>query len=516
MIGSALVNIRATARQGGPSGRAARILWLHCTDRWYFGDFLRHSVWLRSLIQENPGATIDLASHPDYLALYADGRFGQLLDVRDPPNPCDPYDLVVAPGPFEIDPDSIMSNGVLAPSGSTSLITWDRGWSLRPHGASAIRGNKDDLNYFRAAHPGSASEKPLQLWNDEVSLPGWLPPLFTSQERACVEEALARRFSGDAPVIVYNPTASNVFTRDTDVPKEVGNSLIAREHVVVLSRLIDLFPGHQFLVAAALKDGDDVNAEMISAVCTGADSPRVASLFDLEHRDFHGLRGFAGLLASPRICSSVGSGTGTNTHLAAVLDVPSLSVERGADAAMLKNWSSNGFQMGSFRWRNPAVCAAVHTLDWSNRNDAALEEVALSFLAHHSLHHGDTRSTLFADLRSVTPPIVRFHESWPEQPLAATTAAREVLALLRSPARRYYEDFSDEATYLSFRYGLRPQGLATVTEAISSGDDEVRRTGLQLFQDSNLHKLATHLYRVLRPADGAGDKRTTGHLVAHR
>lgn len=47
-----------------------RILWLHSTDRWYFGDFLRHAAWLAWLRTAFPAATIDLASHPAYLPLY--------------------------------------------------------------------------------------------------------------------------------------------------------------------------------------------------------------------------------------------------------------------------------------------------------------------------------------------------------------------------------------------------------------------------------------------------------------
>ncbi len=257
---------------------------------------------------------------PGVPALYRDDRFAQHLDSRTfrdiGPYLDAHYDLVVVPGPFE--PEDL---GGLTGIADRMLLTWDSGWELRAGCRVEARGTTDELNYFRSARPQP---------NGRAVLP--TAPVFRPAEVEASQDALSRLFPGQAPVIVYNPTASNAFTRATWAPKEVDNALQAHEHGRILNRLLLLFPGHLFLVGSALKPGDETNAVMIETVVREAGSDRVAGIDDLRLPSARSLRGFASVLSLPRICSSVGSGTGTNTHLAALLGVPSLSIERGADA----------------------------------------------------------------------------------------------------------------------------------------------------------------------------------------
>ncbi len=292
-------------------GAIERILWLHRTDRWYFGDFLRHSAWLQWLLDTFPGAGIDLASRPAYLMVYDDERFTGLHDsTRLDKRLLAAYDLVVEPAAQPPPPPGRDVPLVLA--------SWDTGWTLYRHGIPVLSGTKSELNYFRAAHPstiiGPRSTRTT-------------PARFHESENRRSTACLEARFPEAGPVLIYNPTASNPFTRGTQLPKEVDNCLDADEHAVIVRRLLDLLPDHFILVGASVKPGDTANAEMIRSVARRARSSRVAPLLSAGSRG-PTIREFMALLANDRICSSVGSGTGTNTHLAALTGTGSLSVER--------------------------------------------------------------------------------------------------------------------------------------------------------------------------------------------
>ncbi|GAB6900254.1 glycosyltransferase family 9 protein [Kineosporia succinea] len=408
-----------------PRGRINRILWLHRTDRWYLGDFLRHASWLHWAREAFPQAEIDLASHPAYLPLYADGRFGQLHDSRSFRGE-QAYDLVIEPGSFEPGPSP-------AP---LRLASWDAAWSVQVGGRAVMQGRKHELNYFRAAHPGAVT-------GDRSTTPTSLS--FGSSELEPLNKALEAVFPGEGPVVVYNPSASNAFTRETGVHKEVDNSLTPADHIGILRHLLTLLPDHHFVIGAAVKRGDAVNESVVTTVAEAVAGESVCSTVDLGATS---LCDFARLLAAPRICGTVGSGTGTNTHLAALLDRHALSFERGCDEAMLNNWSGNGFQMGSFRWRNPSAHTGIHTMSWARRD---LLGAARAFVVDHAHVHG--------------------HEPDP------------------SHAARHYGDFTDEAAYLGFRHGIPGRGLEAVLNALE--DPRAQATARFLVEDSNLHKLVS-------------------------
>lgn len=461
-------------------GRVDRVLWLHRTDRWYVGDFLRHAAWLQWLRDNFPRASIDLASHPAYLPLYADDRFTGLLDVAG----LDAwtirrYDLVVVPTAFR--PASV-GDGV-----PRLLSTWDTGWTLHAHGRLQARGSKHEMNYFRAAHPSAvrgprhAEPSPLRL---------------SDAERDVVEEALAAAFPDAAPVVVYNPTVSTPFTRGAAAPpKEVDGALSASEHALVITGLLDRLPEHHILVGSALKPRDRVNAGMLQAVTRLVDSGRVRALTSVPLPAATSLRGFAALLAADRVCAVAGAGTGTTTHLASLLPICSFSIERAADGPMRVNWARpEDFQMGSFRWRNPHSAAGIYTLDWSNKTPAALGAAADGFACHHHALAHDIQSP-FAHPEAAARPLARFTQAWPHDPAAALQAAQVLLADMTPPDRAHYGHFADEAAYLQLTHATTTTGLAALTEALTTPDPVAAATALHLFEDSNLHKLLTRLAR---------------------
>ncbi len=436
----------------------ARVLWLHDTDRWYLGDFLRHAAWLDWLYRRLPGAHIDFASHPAYLALYQDGRFGQALDVSDlKMSDLRAYDLVIVPSSF---PDPTPAD----PGVRRLLRTWDRGWSLYAYGQRVAGGTKRFLNYFRSAHPDTL---PFVESSPQSDCGGSVLS-FSGAERVDAEKILEQLAPGAGPVLIYNPTSSTRFTRETDVEKEVDNTLTPAQHAVVLTEIAGRLNGHDILVGAPLKPGDEENAAALRQVAGAVPGARCLLDAVVPGVDSRRLRDFAAVLASPRVCASVGAGTGSNTHLSALVGTWSLSFERAADAVMQRNWSEPGaFQMGSFRWRNPSHLSAIHLLRWDRLDEAALVGAAVAFLTHHQTAHAFDASVgrLRKDLLLGT--------------------------VLSGASLNHYSDFSDELTFLRNRFGAcAPTVGSDVTTlaqwAAEGGSPEVL---LQLFGDSNLHKL---------------------------
>jgi hypothetical protein len=456
----------------------ARILWLHRTDRWYFGDFLRHAGWLHWLKQTFPQASIDLASHPAYLPLYADDRFGRLLDARTlGPSVLGSYDLVLQPAAFE--PESIDEQIPLL------ITTWDAGWALRINGRSHLRGPKAELNYFRAAHPSS-------IFGGRDT---WTTPVIPTQvEIGSPAMAFVELFGDTGSIVVYNPTSSNAFTRETALRKEVDNALSTIEHAQILHHLVVALPDHHFIVGSALKPGDTENAQIVQAVTSLTRSRRVRSIAELLWPPATTLRGFAAILGSDRVCSTTGAGTGTNTHLAALSDTCSFSIERGADAQMMGNWlRPNDFQMGSFRWRSPSTVTGVHTLDWSSKTRDALTAAARGYISHHWLAHRHHPDALFTSSDSLATLVARFADSWTVDPAGGLRAAMAVVRHMTPAAEAHYGHFGDEAAYLRMKYGITSNGVHALVEALAQPGTDASSTALGLFEDSNLHKLLVRL-----------------------
>jgi hypothetical protein len=281
------------------------------------------------------------------------------------------------------------------------------------------------------------------------------------------------------------------------------------EHVAVLRQIALGIAGHAILVAAPVKPGDARNAAVVGEVAASVAGEPVTT----------GLREFAALLADPRVCSTVGGGTGSNTHLAALVGTWSLSIERSADAAMRANWShSEAFQMGSFRWRNPSPLTAVHTMAWDEGDQRATEEKAAgacgAFLAHHYLAHG-RRAELFDRDRA---PAMAVH-GWSGAASTELQLAQMLAGWMTSSARRHFADFADEIAYLCDRFPhlseTNPRDdfdvLLAAAEAGAVVDPSVCSLAGQLFRDSNLHKLVSLMTNPTgrRPAPAAGQRVAT-------
>jgi hypothetical protein len=460
-------------------GSVGSMLLLHRTDRWYLGDFLRHACWLGWAERNLPNARVDLATHPGYLPMYADGRFGSMLKAATlMPADLVGYDLVVEPTSFPI-------TGAPAPGIRGLLRTWDRGWALYVPGREVAHGTKDELNYFRTSHPRSLGLADTTSAGAHVE---GTPLSFTDTEQQAARALLDEMAPGEGPVLVYNPTASNQFTRETSVVKEVDNTLTAAEHAAVLRQIMLGITGHAILVAAPVKPADWRNAAVVRSVAASvAEMPMTT-----------GLREFAALLADPRVCSTVGGGTGSNTHLAALVGTWSLSIERMADEAMRANWSRpQEFQMGSFRWRNPSLLTAAHAMH-RDEGDGSATEARLTgasgaFLTHHCLAHG-AHGELF-DRHQTRADALRW---WSGTENADIQLGQVLTTWMTAAAGGHLGDFADEITYLRHRFPHRvetgsPTDLAALLAAAGDttppADPTVRTLAEQLFRDSNLYKL---------------------------
>lgn len=479
----------------GDLGSVERMLVLHSTDRWYFGDFLRHACWLGWAARNLPGVRVDLATHSAYLPMYRDGRFGSMVDVETVvPGDLAGYDLVVEPISFPVTEPPAADIRRL-------LRTWDRGWALYAHGREVARGAKDELNYFRAAHPVSLS---LPDVSGDMLAAG-TPISFTDAERHAARAVLDGIAPGDGPVLVYNPTASNAFTRETSAVKEVDNTLTVGEHAAVLRQIALGIKSHDVLVAAPVKPADARNTAVVRSVAATVGCGLVTT----------SLREFAALLADPRVCSAVGGGTGSNTHLAALIATWSLSIERAADAAMRANWSRpEAFQMGSFRWRNPSRLTAVHTMAWDGDDERATEVrvagAAQAFLTHHVLAHG-AHEELFDRQRT---RIGELH-CWAGSGSVDMQLSRALTAWMTSSARAHLGDFADEIAYLRYCSshpladcpGSDLDALLAAADAGSVTDPAMRTLAEQLFRDSNLDKIVSLM------TDPAGRRPTPDHYA---
>lgn len=510
-----------------------RILLLHDTDRWYLGDFLRHSSWVTCLDAAGPRELV-LATNPGYLPLFSsDNRVGTLLDVGKPAHTAGlaGYDLVVVP--------STLRPAAFRADVARGLYSWNDGWAYTRHGAPVAGGRKTDLNYFTAA---------LHR-HGQTALPTATPVGLNLGVREPYRAARAVRhlFGDERPVIVYNPTASNPATRQTSLAKEVENVLTTAEHVALLSGLRQRLPGHNVLIGSALVVGDEDNRRQITALRDAvAADPAIRSIFDLPGDESTSLRGFAVLLASDAVAASVGTSTGTNTHLAALVGLPSFSVERGADAAMIANWNQPGqLPMGSFRWRNPSPLVGAYNLDWHRKILADFAAVAAAAAAHltaFTTAHTPVIHTLLGrshDLPGAPGPDPAGDlETSPDAEAgaglstgdaagdapgdaardtagdAAGDAVRQraglVLALLASgrtssllhaadsfartlppPVRDWLSDFTDELTYLRRRPGF--DAVTSLLDLLRLPEEVLLSEGhliAELLRDSMLHKTA--------------------------
>jgi hypothetical protein len=475
-------------------GQLKKVLLYHNTDRWYLGDFIRHATWLSSLSAIRP-ESLELATTAAYLPLYQDARVHKRIDVAHfDVSTFDTYDLVVIPSAY---PPATFDSTI-----KRAIYTWDRGWAYVRYGSVIVSSDKHELNYFIAARHRSTQ---TALPASEV-----FPVQLSKGEHDAVSTALSKLFGKTKKVIVYNPTASNPFTRETSIKKEVDNQLSLSQHSVILRELQSRLPDHAFLVASALKPGDTLNEEMVSKLAQAGKPGITKSVFDLDLAGSTTMRGFASVLAAPQVVGMIGTGTGTNTHLASLVGLPAFSIERAADAAMVENWlHPEMFQMGSFRWRNPAPFVGTYNLDWAHITNAELANIAEAFV-YHMHYASETYGELFTvpleEMHHLAGALLDGLERKDIPDIASGITA--CLHAMTKGAAIHYGNFDDEVQYLSLQdtrlSDIRAlDDLSNLPRDVTGAYSELV---VRLVEHSNLHKLLVALapQRQVRADDPAG------------
>jgi hypothetical protein len=490
-------------------GQLKKVLLYHNTDRWYFGDFIRHSTWLSSLSAIHP-ESLELATAATYLALYQDTRIHKRIDVtRFDASTFADYDLVVIPSAY---PPATFDNTI-----KRAIYTWDRGWAYARYGSVITSSDKSELNYFIAAR-----HQP-----DQTALPASdvFPLQFSKGEHEAAAAVLSGLFGKTKKVIVYNPTASNPFTRETSIKKEVDNQLSVSQHSVILRALQKRLPDHAFLVASAIKPGDTLNEEMVTELAQTGNPETAKSVYDLSSRDWTTMRGFASLLAAPQVVGMIGTGTGTNTHLASLVGLPAFSIERAADAAMIDNWlHPELFQMGSFRWRNPAPLVGTYNLDWAHITNAKLSNIADTFVYHMHFVSGAYENIFTTPLKQAKRLADATLKAVERKDISEI--ATQITLLLRSmPAKSaiHYGNFGDELQYLALQ-DTRLSSIRTLDDLLNTPRDIVAGYSelvAQLIEHSNVYKLLCALAPQQQaaahdPADSILKKLQVGRPLSQR
>lgn len=190
-----------------------------------------------------------MATHPSYHALLRNLQYlDKLIDSFDISQiDLSEYDLVIIPSSFKPDTDD--------ESISRAVYSWDRGWAYVRYGREICPGETNYINYFISAQhkfgqTALPSASPIRLF-------------FADDDRKAHEKAVNAVFPDDSPVIVYNPTAANPFTRETFIEKEVDNTLSEADHIALIKYLRIHMPEYSILIGSALKQGDLINSTLI-------------------------------------------------------------------------------------------------------------------------------------------------------------------------------------------------------------------------------------------------------------
>ncbi len=164
--------------------------------------------------------------------------------------------------------------------------------------------------------------------------------------------------------------------------------------------------------------------------------------------------------------------------LAAALDVTAVSIERGADDQMRRNWRSLGRgQMGSFRWRNPHPCTAAVALRWDGHEPARLRRAVRLLTRHMATRESGWGAALGVDpelartcARAALDELDAIGESRP----SAGAALHRFAELLDAEHSELAYDFRDEAEYFD-AIGLPRAAMAmNALTAIGSGARSTR------------------------------------------
>ncbi|HET6737311.1 MAG TPA: hypothetical protein VFH76_00200, partial [Kribbella sp.] len=466
----------------------ARVAVVHDTDRWYLGDFLRALPWAAAAASI---ATTDLYSDTSYGELAeAMGCFSAILSIPAlSTSAASEYDLVVVPSAF---PPTAVD-----PRFSRALYSWNDGWFYARYGTIFARGEATAVNAFdRAAEQMR-----------EIGLP--VPPPVRIRPRPADIEAT--EIVHDRPVIIYNPTASNPITRRTSVPKEVAAVLDIDDHEYLIRALLQKLPAHQFLIGSALVPNDVLNRGVIAELgARFAAESRVTTILEAAPQAVS-LSGFAALLASPVVEATIGTATGTNTHLAALVGKRSFCVERAVDDDIRATWRQpDAVSMGAIHWRNPSPLAGSVNLLWDSRSPADLRHAADAFALHLEVGRRGAVAVSPEPERCIeyAADLVRTLEGDSDRP------ARAALRLSRSlsaAAVAIYADVTEELTYLADA-GQEYRTLEELDLASADLDDASRRLVRQVLRNSALHRLAQELAPPKAPATSIGPAQVLGRL----
>lgn len=467
------------------------------TNRWYVGELFCHASWVECF--KRAGIKITFCTNQDYLNIFqGHPNIKKLLPLESFPENLSEYDLAVFTSTHP--PYSYHEKAKRA------IYSYNKALEYVESGRLVKYVNKSNLNHFLAAtHQRGQTALPdgtyYQMWLSELEKQTALNrinSLFTSTPKQ---------------LIVINPTASNPYTRQSNRPKAVDNNLSIGDYTSLIESLFKEFPEHQFLLGSSLKPGDRDNYQLLAQLSEKFWSePRIQNLFtSINVNQGLSFREFAAILVAPCVKQIIGNSTGSNSHLAATVNVPSMSIERAADEAMRQNWRSpQRGQMGSFRWRNPQPQAAAFNLSWENRNPKDFIQIAKAFRFHSYAMRGEW-DKLFGT--NVIPARKIAKECTDMLKSALTlTQLSSVLERLKifstlfceESAIQYYFNFSDEADYL--------QTIANSTHALvffyltNLSQKEVAlpnlssievRTVCQLMYESNLYKLLEKLIKAV-------------------
>ncbi|OGI97542.1 hypothetical protein A3A11_03080 [Candidatus Nomurabacteria bacterium RIFCSPLOWO2_01_FULL_43_15] len=460
-----------------------KVLFYHNTDRWYFGDLLRHSSWIESLGKVSKHLTV--ATNKNFLSIFENHPIVEKLIPVNKIKEKDfsKYDLVIISSSFSpIYYSSFIKRGIY--SYNTAL-------EYTRYGILIQKIKKHNLNYFDLA-----KHKLGQTYLPDGK---YFKLYLTPREKLEAEKVIKKIFPSSEKIIIFNPTTSNTFTRETNIKKEVLNILTIKDYVSILKNLLREFPKYSILVASSLKPNDQFNFELIEKLCKLTLSKRVQAITSITTlKKGFSFREFASILFDKKIIAMVGNGTGTNTHLAATCGLPSMSIERSADRNMIRNWESiDLFKMGSFRWRNPELSTAIYVLNFSNKNKKNFEKIAYSLKLHLMMSNRKWQNFFYKkDINAVTAVAKKV--------LFLLTSERIIYSLpelniirnnFKNPAvKNFFFNFYDEIQYLAIVNNKVKELFKSIIYGTTNKSNRNislldEKLFLELIKNSNLYKL---------------------------
>ncbi len=462
-----------------------RVLFYHNTDRWYFGDLLRHSYWIELLGKVNRHLTV--ATNKNFLSIFENHP---LIEKLTPVNEIIEedflkFDLVIIPSSF--------SPTYYSPFIKYGIYSYNAALEYTRYGILIQKIKKHNLNYFDLA-----KHKFGQTYLPDGK---YLRLYLTPREKLEAIKMLQKIFPKRQKIIIFNPTSSNAFTRETNIKKEVLNSLTKRDYVNILKNLLLEFPKYHILIASSLKPNDQANFELIKKLYKLVPSKRIQAITSITTlEDGFSFRKFASILSNQKVIAMLGSGTGTNTHFAAMCDLPSMSIERSANKDIVNNWKNKDlFKMGSFRWRNPELSTAICVFNSSKKNEDNFKKIIYSFQLHLLMVDGKWQNFFYK--KNIKTIIIAAKKILFLLESRKITQILSELNVIRNSFKNYvakdfYFNFSDERKFLSIsNISVRTKNLfeLIIYGTTSENDQNIsfldRKLLSELIKNSNFYKL---------------------------